>query len=195
MLITLEQKMKHIYLIYNMAIQSITVFCGSKAGNNALYAEHATALGEILASKNVTIIYGAGNKGIMGSVANGALSKNGNVVGIIPEFLKMQEHMHLNLNETHVVEDMHIRKKILYEKGDAAIILPGGYGTMDELFEIITWNSLQLHHKPIFILNSGGFYNNLMQHINYMYNEGFLYSNPTEEITVLENPSEITSYL
>jgi uncharacterized protein (TIGR00730 family) len=178
-----------------MTIQSITVFCGSKAGNDSVYEKHATALGEILASKNVTIIYGAGNKGIMGSVANGALSKNGNVVGIIPEFLKMQEHMHLSLNETHVVEDMHIRKKILYEKGDAAIILPGGYGTMDELFEIITWNGLQLHHKPIFILNSGGFYNYLMQHVNYMYSEGFLYSNPAEEITVLEDPSEIISYL
>jgi uncharacterized protein (TIGR00730 family) len=187
--------MHSLYLLYNMAIQSVTIFCGSKEGNNAIYMQQAFELGEILASKGISIIYGAGNKGIMGAVANGALSKNGNVVGIIPEFLKQQEHMHLNLNETHVVEDMHIRKKILYAKGDAAIILPGGYGTMDELFEIITWNGLQLHHKPIYLLNSNGFYNYLLQHINYMHTEGFLYSDPASEITILNEPSEIDKLL
>jgi uncharacterized protein (TIGR00730 family) len=178
-----------------MSIQSIAVFCGSKAGNKSIYEAHATLLGEILAEKNVTIIYGAGNKGIMGAVANGALDNAGKVIGIIPSLLKDQEHMHLNLTEVFVVEDMHIRKKMLYDKCDAAIILPGGYGTLDELFEILTWNALKIHNKKIFFLNTDGFYDHLIAHINRMYVDVFLYDHPIEQFTVISHPSDIREYL
>ena len=178
-----------------MSIKSIVVFCGSKAGNNTAYVNDAAGLGVLLAQKNITLIYGAGNKGIMGAVANAVLDNNGKAIGIIPTLLQEQEHMHLQLTETFVVEDMHIRKKMLYEKADAAMILPGGHGTMDELFEMLTWNNLKIHHKKIFILNTAGFYDNLLAHINTMYEQGFLYDNPTEEITILNSPEEIVSYL
>jgi uncharacterized protein (TIGR00730 family) len=178
-----------------MSIQSIVVFCGSKAGNNEAYINDAKAVGKVLAEHNITLIYGAGNKGIMGAVANAVLDNNGKAVGIIPTLLQEQEHMHLQLTETFVVEDMHVRKKMLYEKADAAMILPGGHGTMDELFEMLTWNNLKIHEKKIFLVNSAGFYNNLIAHMNTMYKEGFLYCNPIDEITVLQNPAEITKHL
>lgn len=173
----------------------MVVFCGSKAGNNIAYVNDASALGTILAKNNITLIYGAGNKGIMGAVANGVLDNSGKAIGIIPTLLQEQEHMHLQLTETHVVADMHIRKKMLYEKADAAIILPGGHGTMDELFEMLTWNNLKIHQKQIFILNSAGFYNNLIAHINTMYAEGFLYNKPIDDIIILQNPEDIIAYL
>ena len=178
-----------------MSIKSIAVFCGSKAGNNSIFEEDAKKLGEILADKDITIIYGAGNKGLMGAVANGALENNGKVIGIIPSLLKEQEHMHNKLTESFVVENMHTRKKMIYEKSDAAIILPGGYGTLDELFEMLTWNNLKIHSKKIFFLNSAGFYDNLIAHIGKMYEEDFLYSHPLEQVTVLKDPSEIRPYL
>jgi uncharacterized protein (TIGR00730 family) len=178
-----------------MSIQSIAVFCGSKSGNNNIYEEHTILLGEILAEKNITIIYGGGNKGIMGAVANSCLDNGGKVIGIIPELLKEQEHLHLELTETFVVNDMHIRKKMMYDKSDAAIILPGGYGTLDELFEILTWNAIKIHSKKIFVLNTNGFYDNLLFHINKMYTEGFLYDHPIEQFTVVSHPNDIRQYL
>ena len=125
-----------------MAIRSIAVFCGSKSGNNPLFEEHAKQLGHLLAGKKITLIYGGGNKGIMGAVSNAVLQKGGKVVGIIPSILKDREHHHEGVTELIVVEDMHTRKKMLYERCDAAIVLPGGYGTMDEFFEMLTWNSV-----------------------------------------------------
>src|ERR1700754_3216022 len=106
-----------------MAISSLAVFCGSKSGNNPLYVEQAKALGHLLGSKKITLIYGGGNKGIMGTVSNAVLEKDGKVVGIIPEILKDREHHHQGITELIIVDDMHTRKKILYEKCDAAIIL------------------------------------------------------------------------
>jgi uncharacterized protein (TIGR00730 family) len=180
---------------YRMSIKAIAVFCGSKSGNNKIFEEHTKALGEIFAEKNITIIYGGGNKGLMGAVANGALENNGKVIGIIPELLKEQEHLHDTLTETHVVADMHVRKKMLYEKCDAAIILPGGYGTLDEVFEMLTWNQLKIHSKKIFFLNSEGFYDHLIAHISKMDAENFLYTHPLEQITVITDPKDIRQYL
>ena len=145
-----------------MSIKSIAVFCGSKPGKNSLFTQHARALGQILTEKNITLIYGGGNKGIMGEIANAVLAGNGKVIGIIPKILTEWEHQHQGISELHEVADMHTRKRMLYEKCDAAIILPGGYGTMDELFEILTWNQLNIHDKKIIIMNSGGFYDHLI---------------------------------
>jgi uncharacterized protein (TIGR00730 family) len=142
-----------------MQIKSLAVFCGSKTGNNPLFEDHAKQLGHILSSKNITLIYGGGNKGIMGAVANAVLEKNGKVIGIIPQVLTEWEAHHTGITELIIVDNMHTRKKMLYEKCDAAIILPGGFGTLDELFEMLTWNQLSIHSKKIFILNTAGFYN------------------------------------
>lgn len=178
-----------------MAIASLAVFCGSKSGSNPLFMQHATQLGHILAEKKVTLIYGGGNKGIMGTVANAVLEKQGKVVGIIPQLLTDREHSHQGITELIVVDNMHVRKKMLYEKCDAAIILPGGFGTLDELFEMLTWNQLSIHNKQIFILNTSGFYNNLLAHTQQMQQENFLYDAIEERITIIENPSELTEHL
>ena len=178
-----------------MEIKSLAVFCGSKGGINPQYVEDTRKLGVILAQKSITVIYGGGNKGIMGAVANASLENNGKVVGVIPEFLSSLEHRHDALTETVNTETMHERKQILYERCDAAIILPGGFGTMDELFEMLTWNQLELHSKSIFFLNTCGFYDHLLAHIKHMEQEGFLYSMEKNPITVLEKPEEILEYI
>ena len=178
-----------------MRINSLAVFCGSKSGNNPLYEAEAKALGHLLASKKITLIYGGGNKGIMGAVSNAVLEKDGKVVGIIPEILKDREHHHAGITELIIVDDMHTRKKILYEKCDAAIILPGGFGTMDEFFEMLTWNQLSIHDKKIFILNTAGFYNHLFAFAKTMQDEGFLYDKIEDKLVVLKQADEILKYL
>ncbi|MBK8711337.1 MAG: TIGR00730 family Rossman fold protein [Niastella sp.] len=178
-----------------MSIRSVAVFCGSKSGTHPIFEIHSRHLGELLASHGLTLIYGGGNKGLMAAVANAALEKNGKVIGIIPTVLAAWEHQHNGLTELHIVENMHARKKMLYEKCDAAIILPGGYGTLDELFEMLTWNQLRIHHKEIFFLNSAGFYDHLLAHIKRMDDENFLYSHPLEHLIHLNEPKDFLQYI
>jgi uncharacterized protein (TIGR00730 family) len=174
-----------------MSIQSLSVFCGSKNGNNPLFCEHAKQIGYMLAEKNITLIYGGGNKGIMGAVANAVLEKDGKVIGIMPRILDIPEHQHQGLTEMLEVEDMHIRKRLLYEKCDAALILPGGFGTMDEFFEMLTWNQLNIHCKKIFVLNTSGFYDNLILFLHTMEDMNFLYSKIVDCITIVSSPQEL----
>lgn len=178
-----------------MSIKAMAVFCGSKTGNNPIFEEHTRQLGKLLAENKINIIYGGGNKGLMAAVANSAMQHGGTVTGIIPELLKVQEHMHEELTELHVTDNMHSRKQMLYEKCDAAIILPGGYGTMDEVFEMLTWNQLNIHSKKIFILNSGGFYDHLIAHMMKMHEENFLYGHPEEQLVVLADPLHLQKHL
>ncbi|MEO7120209.1 MAG: TIGR00730 family Rossman fold protein [Ginsengibacter sp.] len=175
-----------------MAITSLAVFCGSKVGRNPVYCEHARQLGRVLAQNNITLIYGGGNKGIMGAVANAVLEKNGKVIGVMPKLLSGIEHSHTGISEMFETEDMHSRKKMIYEKADAALILPGGYGTMDEMFEIITWNQLKIHEKKIYILNSAGFYNHLIAHLKMMEDENFLYKEMGDHVEIISTPEELT---
>lgn len=174
-----------------MAIQSLTVFCGSKNGNDPLFCEHAKQIGYLLAEKNITLIYGGGNKGIMGTVANAVLEKGGKVIGIMPRILAIPEHQHQGLTEMLEVEDMHIRKRLLYEKCDAALALPGGFGTMDEFFEMLTWNQLNIHDKKIFILNTSGFYDHLISFLHKMEDDGFLYSKIVDRLEIISSPEEL----
>ncbi|MBS1741707.1 MAG: TIGR00730 family Rossman fold protein [Bacteroidetes bacterium] len=178
-----------------MTIRSVAVFCGSKSGNNPVFENDAVQLGHLLAAKNITVIYGGGNKGLMGAIANATLEKKGKVIGIIPKMLSDLEHKHDGLTELTIVDTMHVRKQLLYEKCDAAIILPGGYGTMDEVFEMLTWNQLSIHDKKIFFMNSGGFYDHLIAHIQKMENENFLYGNPEEKMSILTSPEDLLKYL
>ena len=176
-------------------IGKLAVFCGSKKGTNALYDNHAVELATLLAERKVELIYGGGRNGLMGTVADTVMAGGGIVRGVIPQVLKDWEHQHEGISELLVVDDMHVRKRKLYELCDAAVILPGGFGTLDELFEILTWNQLSLHDKKIFILNSGGFYNHLIAHLQHMAGEGFLYGTLEEKLTVLEEPSQLAFYL
>jgi uncharacterized protein (TIGR00730 family) len=178
-----------------MLIKSLAVFCGSKNGNNPIYLQHAKEIGALLVQHNITLIYGGGNVGIMGTLANSVMANEGKVIGIIPKVLLEWERQHGNITELIISDDMHARKKSLYEKCDAALILPGGFGTMDELFEILTWNQLSLHDKQVFILNSAGFYDHVLAHINQLEQQGFLYESAKEKITVINEPQQLAQYL
>ena len=174
-----------------MSIQSLAVFCGSRSGTNPLYLQHAKQLGYLLAKKNIMVVYGGGNKGIMGEVAKAVLEKHGKIIGVMPKALMEREHQHAGLTELHEVADMHLRKTMLYNKCDAAIILAGGFGTMDELFEILTWNQLSIHDKKIIILNTAGFYDYLIMHLKKLEEEGFLYNDLAGCITIISTPEEL----
>ncbi|MDB5197978.1 MAG: family Rossman fold protein [Flaviaesturariibacter sp.] len=178
-----------------MPIKSLAIFCGSKVGKNPLYQQHAEQLGKILADASVELIFGGGKNGLMGASADSAMAAGGTVRGVIPEVLRAWEHQHTGISELLVVEDMHVRKRKLYDLSDAAIILPGGFGTLDELFEMLTWNQLSIHDKKIFLLNSAGFYNHLIGHMQVLESEGFLYGSLPEKLVVLNEPSEIITYI
>jgi len=178
-----------------MPIAAVAVFCGSKYGNNEVYKNDAIALGNLLATHQVETIYGGGKAGLMGLVADAALQAGGTVRGIITKQLGEWEVGHQGISELKEVDSMHERKRCMYELCDAAVILPGGFGTLDELFEILTWNQLALHDKNVFLLNSGGFYKHLLQHLNHVAGEGFLYGNLSEQLTVLESAAAFERYL
>jgi uncharacterized protein (TIGR00730 family) len=176
-------------------IRSLAVFCGSKDGASPLFREHAAELGKLMAQTNVTLIYGGGNVGIMGTIADTVMGHGGKAIGVIPQVLVEWERQHNALTELFIADDMHSRKKKMYELCDAAIILPGGFGTLDEMFEMITWNQLSIHDKQIFILNSGGFYDHLIAHIGVMQKAEFLYEAAQKRLTVIDAPSALIPYL
>ncbi len=155
-------------------INSIAVFCGSSEGNDNVILQAAETLGETLAKQEIALVYGAAKIGVMGKVAQAALKHKGEVIGVIPEFLKLKEVVHLGLSELHTTETMHERKLKMHELSDGFIALPGGYGTFEELFEIITWAQLGLHQNPIGLLNCNGFYNDLLHMLEKMVAKGFL---------------------
>jgi hypothetical protein len=174
-----------------MKIEAVAVFCGSKTGKNPVFDQHAAELGKYISMLNMKLVYGGGKKGLMGTVADAVLAQGGKVMGVIPKLLIEWEHQHEGLTELAIVPDMHTRKRMMYEMCDAAIVLPGGFGTLDELFEMITWNQLKIHDKKIYILNSAGFYNHLINHLKQMQKEEFLYETVSERIIVCETPVEI----
>ena len=155
-------------------MNSISVFCGSSEGNDPEIIECAYKLGARLAKGGITLVYGAAKIGIMGKLAQGALENNGKVIGVIPDFLKLKEVFHEGLTQLIVTENMHQRKLRMHDLCDGIITLPGGYGTMEELFEMITWAQLGLHQKPIGLLNVNGFYDELLAMLRTMVSKGFL---------------------
>jgi len=178
-----------------MNINSLAVFCGSQSGSNPLFEIHARELGEYIGKNSITLIYGGGKKGLMGAVANAAMENGGKVIGIIPEILIGWENQHTGITDLQVVADMHSRKKIMYDLCDAAVILPGGNGTLDEMFEMLTWNTLKIHDKKIILLNTAGFYDYLIRHIDHMQASNFLYEDWRERILVADSPAAIVSFL
>lgn len=178
-----------------MKIKNLAVFCGSKEGHNPIYMAEATRLGKLMAINGIDLIYGGGGKGLMGAIADSVKLGGGIVIGVIPKILLEWEAQHKGINDLRVVNDMHERKKLMYELCDAAIILPGGNGTLDELFEMLTWNTLKIHNKKIFLLNIGGYYNHLIEHLHTMQEQGFLYENWEERLVVCNNAEEAISLL
>ncbi|MBN8838359.1 MAG: TIGR00730 family Rossman fold protein [Sphingobacteriia bacterium] len=175
--------------------KNAAVFCGSKHGKNELFSQHAKEIGWILAEQNIQLVYGGGKVGLMGTVANAALEKGGKVIGVIPKVLVNWEQQHTGITDLRIVEDMHSRKKLMYELADFAIILPGGNGTLDELFEMITWNTLKIHEKKVLIINTSQYYRHLIAHMEQMFENEFLYENWMERIFVINDPKEIISFL
>lgn len=155
-------------------MKRITVFCGSSFGTDNYFELQAKELGKKLAFENIELIYGGANVGLMGAVANGTLQNSGKVIGVLPIFLKSKEIAHNELTELILVDSMHERKTKMNELCDGVIALPGGFGTLEELFEMLTWGQLGLHEKPIGILNINGFYDNLIVFLDDMVAKGFL---------------------
>ena len=155
-------------------MENIVVFCGSGDGYNECYREAAYQLGKTLAIRNIRIIYGGAKVGLMGALADGALEHDGKVVGVIPYFLKTKEVVHEGITKLITVETMHERKLKMHELGDGIITMPGGWGTMEEMFEMLTWGQLGLHTKPVGLLNVNGYYDPLKALCDNMVQEGFL---------------------
>jgi uncharacterized protein (TIGR00730 family) len=176
-------------------INKLAIFCGSKTGNREIYAQHAKELAYLLAEHQVELIYGGGKKGLMGLVADTVMQEKGIVRGVIPQVLVDWEHQHDAISELFVVDDMHLRKRKMYDLCDGVIILPGGFGTLDELFEVLTWNQLSIHDKMVFIMNSDGFYNRLLEHMKFLSDEGFLWGELEKQFIILQEPSDLRPFL
>jgi uncharacterized protein (TIGR00730 family) len=155
-------------------MKRITVFCGSSFGTDKIYEQQAILLGKTMAAQNIDLVYGGANVGLMGAVADGVLSSGGKVFGVLPRFLQQKEIAHTNITELILVETMHERKMKMNELSDGVITLPGGFGTLEEFFEMLTWAQLGLHKKPIAILNINGFYDELISLLQTMVTKGFL---------------------
>ncbi|MBL7767306.1 MAG: TIGR00730 family Rossman fold protein [Chitinophagaceae bacterium] len=156
-------------------MKRITVFCGSASGVLPVYSQAALELGQMLAKRNIGLVYGGAQIGLMGTVADAVLHAGGEVIGVIPHFLGQREIAHENLTELIRVNDMHERKMKMNELSDGVIALPGGYGTLDELFEMLTWAQLNLHAKPIGLLNINGYYDPLLTFVDHMTEQGFVH--------------------
>lgn len=172
-------------------MKRIAVFCGSSVGTDDIYKIQAQLLGKTLARKSIELVYGGAKVGLMGAVADGILSEGGKAIGILPHFLKSKEVAHEHLTELILVDSMHERKTRMNELSDGVIALPGGYGTLEEFFEMLTWAQLGLHKKPVAILNIDGFYDPLIVLTQRMVDKGFLKQINQQNILVSDKIDEI----
>jgi len=176
--------------ILDIMIRNIAVFCASANGSHSTYREAAEQLGRTLAVRDIGIIYGGANVGLMQAVAESAMNAGGRVVGVIPEVLVDLEVAHHGITELHITSTMHTRKALIGEKADAFIALPGGFGTFEELFEVLAWHTLKIHTKPILLLNINGFYNKLLAFLDHCVDEGMLKPKNREIILVADTVEE-----
>ncbi|MGB8704831.1 MAG: TIGR00730 family Rossman fold protein [Gillisia sp.] len=165
-------------------LNSIAVFCASSTGNDEVIVKDAYKTGEFLAQKGIHVIYGGSKLGLMGEVAKAVLENNGKITGVIPDFLKTKEVVHTGLSKLITTQDMHERKLTMNELSDGFIALPGGFGTFEEFFEILTWGQLGLHKKPIGLLNSNGYYDDLLEMMEKMVKKGLLRSTNMDLVLV-----------
>ena len=178
-----------------MSLTSVCVFCGASTDTNPLYREAAQALGRALAERKLTLVYGGGAVGLMGIVADAALAAGGEVIGIIPQSLKDKEIGHNGLTRLEVVDGMHARKARMAELSNAFIALPGGLGTLEELFEVWTWGQLGYHHKPLGLLEVSGFYEKLSGFLDHIVGEGFVRAPHRDMLQISDSPASLLDAL
>ena len=155
-------------------MKSVAVYCGASSGTNELFTQQATAMGQTLAQRGFTLVYGGGRVGLMGAVADAVMQHGGRAIGVIPDFLADKELAHTGLTELHIVKTMHERKLLMADLAEGFVAMPGGFGTLEELFEVLTWGQLGLHKKPVALLNVAGFYDYLLRALDHMADEGLL---------------------
>jgi uncharacterized protein (TIGR00730 family) len=172
-------------------MKNICVFCGSAPGTNPIYASAARELGRELALRELGLVYGGGRVGLMGEVATASLASGGKVLGVIPQSLSTKEIALEECTELIVVATMHERKALMADRSDAFVALPGGYGTCDELFEILTWAQLGIHRKPVGVLNVNGFFTGLLDWLDYISNEGLLKPKHRDLLIVADTVHEL----
>lgn len=176
-------------------MKRLCVFCGSSVGANPAYAEAATAMGTLLAERGIGLVYGGGNVGLMGVVADAAMAAGGEVIGVIPQALADREVAHHGVTELRIVDSMHTRKAMMAELSDAFVAMPGGVGTFEEFFEAITWTQLGLHRKPCGLLNVAGFYTPLAFFIDQAVTDGFIKPIHRAAIIVDDDPARLVDTL
>ncbi len=172
-------------------IKTVCVYCGSSAGTNPRFIEAASAFGKILAENGIRLVYGGGSNGLMGAVANGVLDHGGSVTGIIPEFLNSRERMLTRVQELVVTPDMHERKRLMFERSDAFVALPGGIGTLEELVEQLTWQQLGRHSRPVLLANIEGFWEPLLALMTHMRSTQFIRPGMAVEVLKAERVEDI----
>lgn len=172
-------------------MKSVCVFCGSSNGAQPIYRETAWGFGERLAQAGLTLVYGGASVGLMGAVADGALSAGGHVIGVMPHLLKSKEIHHHNLTELHIVDGMHERKAKMAALADAFVALPGGAGTLEEFFEVWTWAQLGYHQKPCALLNVNGYYDGIAQFMRHAVAERFIKHDHVEMVIVESNATTL----
>jgi uncharacterized protein (TIGR00730 family) len=178
-----------------MITPSVCVFCGARPGNDTAYVTAAEAVGQALAHNKWRLVYGAGDVGLMGTVARAAQTAGAETFGVIPTHLMKAEVGKTDLSSFVVTENMHERKKVMFMNCDAIVVLPGGAGSLDEFFEVLTWRQLQLHQKPIFLLNTNGFWDPLLTLIQHVIDNGFADSSLRELIRVVPTPDALVDGL
>ena len=176
-------------------IQRLCVFCGSSSGTRSVYAEAAAQLGRDLAKSKIALVFGGGRVGLMGILADSVLAADGQVIGVMPRALVEKEIAHTSLTELHVVESMHHRKALMADLADAFLLLPGGFGSWEEFFEVVTWLQLGIHSKPCAVLNVAGYYDMLLSLTSHALKEGFLRSAHKEMLIVEEDPVRLLGRL
>ncbi|MGC6498414.1 MAG: TIGR00730 family Rossman fold protein [Candidatus Puniceispirillaceae bacterium] len=176
-------------------MKNVCVFAGAAHGTNPEYGDIAYALGKLVADHGLGLVYGGGRSGLMGRVADGAVESGGYVTGIIPKFLDKVEIAHAGVTKLHVIDTMHQRKEMMYAESDAFIVLPGGLGTLDETMEIITWRQLDLHKKPVIIMNVGGYWDNLLALMQSVIAEGFMHDAHLDHFETVTSLADMTGHL
>jgi len=174
-----------------MVLQNICVYCGSNPGRAPVYLEQAQAFGRELARRDIGLVYGGADVGLMGAVADATLAAGGRVIGIIPESLRSKEMAHLGLTELHVVKSMHERKTLMAQKSDGFVALPGGAGTFEEIFEVWTWAQLGFHSKPCGLLNVAGYYDQLAGFLDHAAESGFMRAEHRATLMVESDPATL----
>lgn len=178
-----------------MALKAVCVFCGSQPGRRAEYVDVARETGRLLAASGIELVYGGGHVGLMGAMADAALVNGGRVTGVIPEHLMRPEVAHLGLSELLVVDSMHTRKRTMAMRSDAFIVLPGGFGTLDEMFEMLTWRQLQLQAKPVGLVNVAGYFDSLLALLAHAANEGLIRNEHLSLLMVESTPRRLLDRL